>query len=44
MRADVPELLFPSRGAFRAWLQENAETSEGVWLIFGKTMQSEECV
>ena len=37
MRADVPELLFPSRGAFRAWLQENAETSEGVWLIFGKT-------
>ncbi|MCL2050464.1 MAG: YdeI/OmpD-associated family protein [Lachnospiraceae bacterium] len=36
MRADVPELLFPSRADFRAWLQENAETSEGVWLIFGK--------
>ena len=37
MRADVPELLFPSRNDFRAWLQENAETSDGVWLIFGKT-------
>jgi uncharacterized protein YdeI (YjbR/CyaY-like superfamily) len=37
MRADVPELTFPSRTDFRAWLQENAETSEGVWLVFGKT-------
>ena len=37
MRADVPELLFPSRDAFHAWLIENAETSEGVWLVFGKT-------
>jgi uncharacterized protein YdeI (YjbR/CyaY-like superfamily) len=37
MRADVPELLFPSRGNFRAWLRENAEVSEGVWLVFGKT-------
>jgi len=37
MRADVHELLFSSRGDFRAWLQENAETSEGVWLVFGKT-------
>lgn len=37
MRADVPELLFASRGEFRAWLQENAETGGGVWLIFGKT-------
>jgi hypothetical protein len=37
MRADVPELLFPVRDSFRAWLKENAETSEGVWLIFGKT-------
>jgi len=37
MRANVPELLFPSRGDFRAWLQENAEASEGVWLVFGKT-------
>lgn len=37
MRADVPELLFPSRGDFRMWLEENAETSDGVWLVFGKT-------
>jgi len=37
MRTDVPELLFVSRNNFRAWLQENAESSEGVWLVFGKT-------
>ena len=37
MRATVPELLFPSRDDFRAWLHENAETSGGVWLVFGKT-------
>jgi len=37
MRVNIPELLFPSRGDFRAWLQENAKVSEGVWLIFGKT-------
>ena len=37
MRADVPELLFPSRGDFYKWLLDNAETSEGVWLVFSKT-------
>ena len=37
MRENVPELLFPSRGDFRAWLKENAETSDGIWLVFGKT-------
>jgi len=37
MRADVPELLFSSRKDFRAWLRKNAASSEGVWLIFGKT-------
>ena len=37
MRADVPELLFPSRKDFHAWLSENAEASDGVWLLFGKT-------
>jgi uncharacterized protein YdeI (YjbR/CyaY-like superfamily) len=37
MRTDVPELLFPSRTDFRTWLQENAEGSSGVWLVFGKT-------
>ena len=36
MRANNPELLFSSRENFRAWLHENAETSEGVWLVFGK--------
>jgi uncharacterized protein YdeI (YjbR/CyaY-like superfamily) len=30
-------LQFPSRDDFRAWLNENSETSEGVWLVFGKT-------
>ena len=37
MRTDAPELLFPSRDDFRVWLQENAATSDGVWLVFGKT-------
>jgi len=37
MKADIPELLFAKRDDFRAWLQENAETSDGVWLMFGKT-------
>jgi len=37
MRADISELSFPSRDDFRVWLQENAKTGEGVWLIFGKT-------
>ena len=33
----IPELLFPEREAFRAWLMKNSETSGGVWLVFGKT-------
>ena len=37
MREDVQELLFPARNDFRVWLRKNAETSGGVWLIFGKT-------
>jgi len=37
MRADANELVFPTRASFRTWLQENSETSEGVWLVFGKT-------
>ena len=36
MRVNILELMFPSRADFRAWLQENSETSEGVWLVFGK--------
>jgi len=37
MRDDAPELIFQTRGEFRAWLAENAETGAGVWLAFGKT-------
>ena len=36
MKADVPELLFPTRADFRAWLYDNAETAEAAWLVFGK--------
>ena len=37
MRADIPELLFPARKDFRAWLRKNAESGDGVWLVFSKT-------
>lgn len=40
MKENVKELLFESRSAFRAWLAENAGTSGGVWLVFGKTKTS----
>jgi len=33
------ELRFTSRSDFRNWLRENAETSDGVWLVFGKTKE-----
>lgn len=36
MKSDIPRLLFETRSDFRDWLQQNATTSEGVWLIFGK--------
>ena len=36
MDTDIPERLFPTRDAFRAWLTENSETSGGIWLVFGK--------
>ena len=39
MRANVLELLFPSRNDFRTWLVENAKMSAGVWLVFGKTKE-----
>ncbi len=29
-------VLFPDRQSFREWLSERGETSEGVWLLFGK--------
>lgn len=37
MKSDTPELLFASRKDFREWLSDNARTSTGVWLVFGKT-------
>jgi len=37
MKAETQELLFATRGDFRQWLSEYAGTSDGVWLIFGKT-------
>ncbi len=37
MKADIVELLFSARSDFRAWLEKNSKTSEGVWLVFGKT-------
>ncbi|MCL2213845.1 MAG: hypothetical protein FWC06_01425 [Treponema sp.] len=39
MKDGVQELLFQSRNDFRTWLRENAQTSGGVWLIFGKTRE-----
>ena len=39
MRSNLPELLFPTRGDFRAWLGENAENLDGVWLVFGKAKE-----
>ncbi len=29
-------MLFPSRADFRAWLEENYASEDGVWLVFGK--------
>lgn len=36
MRDNIPELCFPTRADFRVWLSENADCSDGVYLIFGK--------
>jgi uncharacterized protein YdeI (YjbR/CyaY-like superfamily) len=37
MSKETQKLHFKTRGDFRAWLKKNAETSGGVWLVFGKT-------
>ena len=37
MRENVPEFMFATRKDFRMWLFDNAEKSDGVWLVFGKT-------
>jgi uncharacterized protein YdeI (YjbR/CyaY-like superfamily) len=36
MKKNINELCFKTRNEFREWLNKNAETSDGVWLIFGK--------
>ncbi len=36
MRDNIPEFIFSTRADFRAWLMENADSSDGVYLIFGK--------
>ena len=33
---DLPELLVPDAAAWRAWLQENHDSSGGVWLVLHK--------
>jgi len=37
MKTNTPELCFKTRNDFRKWLSKNAEASDGVWLVFGKT-------
>ena len=39
MKKDILELNFKTRNDFRKWLQKNVETSDGVWLVFGKTKE-----
>jgi uncharacterized protein YdeI (YjbR/CyaY-like superfamily) len=36
MAAQLPELLLPDAGAWRAWLAENHAVAPGVWLVLGK--------
>lgn len=33
---NFPEIFFPSRVEWRAWLSENYSTSKGLWLVFFK--------
>lgn len=33
MKAELPELLLPDTAAWRRWLEDNHESSPGVWLI-----------
>jgi uncharacterized protein YdeI (YjbR/CyaY-like superfamily) len=37
MKSETSELCFKTRNDFRIWLYKNSETSNGVWLVFGKT-------
>lgn len=35
-KAELPELLLPDPAAWRSWLEENHETSPGVYLVLNK--------
>ena len=37
MNDKIKHLHFPSRTDFRSWLNDNCTTSNGVWLLFGKS-------
>ncbi len=42
-------LTFATRGEFRKWLSEHCQTSEGIWILFGKgkvpkTIKAEEAL
>jgi uncharacterized protein YdeI (YjbR/CyaY-like superfamily) len=37
MKDNKAELIFETRADFRHWLEANGQSSEGVWLVFGKT-------
>ncbi len=37
MKSETPEMLFASRSLFREWLEQNRDTSGGIWLIFDKS-------
>jgi uncharacterized protein YdeI (YjbR/CyaY-like superfamily) len=39
MKNNMTELSFPDRSFFRAWLSENWDKSDGVWLVFDKTKE-----
>jgi len=36
MKENTAEICFKQRKEFRIWLSKNAETSSGIWLVFGK--------
>jgi uncharacterized protein YdeI (YjbR/CyaY-like superfamily) len=36
-KAETLQLHFKSRGDFRAWLLKNAQSTDGAWLVFGKS-------
>ena len=36
MKENISKLYFETSNDFRTWLSNNAETSDGIWLVFGK--------